>query len=174
MLAILESKKAKDDESIPNNNKDLNLDQILVEVFPQDSSSSTTHAQDIFIEINKAEPVKLVDMPGVAKSGDRRIINEAATFLEEQYSDMFKPSQRCRPPHLNVDNLRDAIFASGLLKRHKIKSKTSLLKWILQKNDELAMKYAKEGSTSEVNETALKKAKKYDFYLGLDMTWLNV
>jgi hypothetical protein len=43
----------------------LNLNQILVEVFP--STSSDDHAQDIFTEINKAEPVKLVDMPGVAK-----------------------------------------------------------------------------------------------------------
>jgi len=43
----------------------LNLNQILVEVFP--STSSDDHAQDIFTIINKAEPVKLVDMPGVAK-----------------------------------------------------------------------------------------------------------
>ena len=165
---------------IPHNNNDnLNfLDQILVEVFPQTPSSSATHAQDIFIEINKAEPVKLVDMPGVAtRSTDRQVIHDVAIHLEEKYPEMFKPSQRYRAPHLNVDNLReDAIFASGLLKKHKIKSKTALVKWILARNEVLAVKHdndnddKKEGGTPNAG---VVKARKYDFYLGLDSSELN-
>ena len=197
MLAILESakNKKKNDASTNNNNtnSDLDLDQILVEVFTQNPSSSTTHARDIFVEINKAEPVKLVDMPGVAKGADRRIINDAATQLEERFPHMFKASQRCHSPHLNIDNLRDAIFASGLLNKYKITTKTALLKLMLQKNDEMAEKYAGKDKpvttiptdTDEVKltkgalakerkfQSALAKAKKFNFYLGLDSSWLQ-
>lgn len=170
MLALLQEKK-KDDANIH-----LNLNQILVEVFPQSSSSSScsvkdSHAQDIFTEINKAEPVKLVDMPGVAKVSDRRIINEASSMLQEAYPEMFKPSQRCRSPHLNVDNLRDAIFAAGILSRHNLKSHRALLSWIMQQNEELSSIYQDE-CPPNINTTALKKAKKYGFYLGLDSAWL--
>ncbi len=172
MLAILESKKTNEN-STTSSNQELNLDQIMVEVFPQKATSSPTHAQDIFIEINKAEPVKLVDMPGVAKTTDRRIINDAATYLEETYPEMFKPSQRCRAPHLNVDNLRDAIFASDILKKGQMKTKTTLIKWILQKNDEMRIKYAEDEVILSTNQVALEKAKEFDFYLGLDMTWLH-
>jgi hypothetical protein len=174
MLAILQAKASKNDHvdtHHSNNNKHLDLNNILVEVFPQTPTSLPTHAQDIFIEINKAEPVKLVDMPGVASSVDRRIINDTATYLEEQYPEMFKPSQRCRPPHLNIDNLRDAIFASGLLKKHKITSKTALLKWVTKHNGDMKKKFQKDETL--VNNTALEKARKFDFYLGLDLTWLN-
>jgi len=154
---------------------DFDLNQILVEVFPQSQSplASETHAQDIFTEINKAEPVKLVDMPGVAKVTERRIINEAAALLEEKFPDMFKPSQRCRAPHLNVDNLRDSIFAAGIIKRHNIKSQKALITWVLGKNKEMEEKFGKDTSnSSNVSATALKKAKEFDFYLGLDMAWL--
>ncbi len=191
MLAILDAKKAASASASASattsattsikedGNHQLNLDEILVEVFPQKPTSPPSHAQDLFVEINKAEPVKLVDMPGVAKKTDRKVINDAATYLSDTYPEMFKPSQRCRPPHLNIDNLRDAIFASGLLKKHNIKSKTALLKWILEKNAELGKKYAagseKGGgaSASGLNKTALEKARKFNFYLGLDMTWLH-
>jgi len=178
MLAILESEKNKanknNTETTTNNNNHLNLDQILVEVFPQYPSSSSTHAQDIFIEINKAEPVKLVDMPGVASNLDRRIISDAAMHLQDVYSEMFKPSQRCRSPHLNVDNLRDAIFAAEVLKKGQIKSKTALVKWMLQKNEEMKVKYSStSGNKEDTNKAALEKAKKFDFYLGMDLTWLH-
>lgn len=163
MLALLQE-KSKDSSHF-----DLNLNQILVEVFPQSASAKDTHAQDIFTEINKAEPVKLVDMPGVAKVSDRRIINEASSILQETYPEMFKPSQRCRSPHLNVDNLRDAIFAAGILHRNHIKSQKALVSWILEQNEELGKKYQNSNECpSNMNASALKKAKQYGFYLGLD------
>lgn len=191
MLAILESKnKRKIETNNEPTDQNLDLDRILVEVFPQNPSSSTTHAKDIFVEINKAEPVKLVDMPGVAKVADRRIINDAAMQLGEKFPDMFKASQRCHSPFVNIDNLRDAIFASGLLNKHKISTKTALLKWILLKNDELAEKYATQGDEPVTDagavkitkaalakertfQAALSKSKKFNFYLGLDSSWLH-
>ena len=148
----------------------LNLNQILVEVFP--STSSDDHAQDIFTIINKAEPVKLVDMPGVAKVQDRRIINDASSLIHETFPDMFKPSQRCRTPHLNVDNLRDAIFAAGIIKKHNLKTKNALLQWMLDKNEELGNRYRKDDSHPNVSESAMAKSKKFGFFLGLDAAWL--
>jgi|AntRauTorckE5430_2_1112549.scaffolds.fasta_scaffold00355_7 hypothetical protein len=150
----------------------LNLNQILVEVFPQTTSATDDHAQDIFTEINKAEPVKLVDMPGVAKVQDRRIINDASSALHDSFPEMFKPSQRCRAPHLNVDNLRDAIFAAGVIEKHGFKSKNALLKWMLEKNEEMGKKYRKEGLNPNVSTSALTKTKKFGFFLGLDSSWL--
>jgi len=150
----------------------LNLNRILVEVFPQSSSATDDHAKDIFTEINKAEPVKLVDMPGVAKVQDRRIINDASSIIHENFPDMFKPSQRCRPPHLNVDNLRDSIFAAGIIKKHNLKTKNALLQWMLEKNEELGNRYRKDDSHPNVSETAMAKAKKFGFFLGLDAAWL--
>ena len=158
-------------EKAPDGQAKLNFNQILVEVFPQSPSATDDHAQDIFTEINKAEPVKLVDMPGVAKIQHRRIINDASSDLHGNFPDMFKPSQRCRAPHLNVDNLRDAIFAAGIIEKHGFKSKNALLKWILEKNEEMGKKYRKEGSHSHP-QSALTKTKKFGFFLGLDSSWL--
>ena len=71
--------------------------------------------KSLFVEINKAEPVKLVDMPeGGASASENMILTEAAEELRRRYSAMFKPSQACRPPHLNVDNLRDEMHQASL------------------------------------------------------------
>ena len=66
MMTILQElieKKGNEEES-----NLLDLTQILVEVFPQSFSPHYTsedhHAKDIFTEINKAEPVAVLDLPG--------------------------------------------------------------------------------------------------------------
>lgn len=173
MMAILQEKKAQVDDSL------LDLDRILVEVFPNlDPESRPKHAEDIFVEINKAEPVKLVDLPGVAKGSERKIIDGAADSLRSKYPDMFKPSQRCRAPHLNLDNLRDALFASDVLKRHSIKSDKALLNWMEEKNMEMAARFADQGgngsktASKNVSKSALAKAESFQFFLGLDSSWL--
>jgi len=173
MMAILEDKKEQVDDSL------LDLDRILVEVFPNlDPESRPKHAEDIFVEINKAEPVKLVDLPGVAKGSERKIIDGAADSLRNKYPDMFKPSQRCRAPHLNLDNLRDALFASDVLKRHSIKSDKALLNWMEEKNMEMAARFAEQGAngsktaSKNVSKSSLAKAEKFQFFLGLDSSWL--
>ena len=57
-------------------NAGIDFDRILVEVFPQPAmktppspidDNDNNHAQEIFTEINKGEPVKLVDIPGTTK-----------------------------------------------------------------------------------------------------------
>mmetsp|Transcript_20022 Transcript_20022/g.23928 ORF Transcript_20022/g.23928 Transcript_20022/m.23928 type:complete len:111 (+) Transcript_20022:130-462(+) len=108
-------------------------------------------------------------MPGIAKLSDRRIIDGAASTILMTYPTMFKPSQKCRVPHLNVDNLRDAIFAAGVLKRHGIKSQKALVKWMMESNWKMEEKYRRGG---EGTGAAWDKARKHEFYLGLDSAWL--
>jgi hypothetical protein len=148
--------------------------KILVEVYPQpDDLDEAKHSKDIFLEVNKAEPVKLVDLPGVAKSSHRKIINETAQLIIEQYPAMFSHSQRCRVPHLNEDNLRDALFASKVIDRHSIRSSKQMIKWMMEQNDFMAEKFEKDADAKQlVSVNALKKADKHKFYLGLGMDWL--
>lgn len=147
------------------------LDRILVEVYPQGENSSNL-AQEIFLEINKAEPVKLVDMPGVAKGSDRKLLTEGANRLYEAFPKMFSPSQKCRAPHLNIDNLRDTLFAANVISRHGLKSAKALEDWMLTQNSLLADKIENdEAARKGISKAALEKALKNKFYLGLESTW---
>lgn len=172
----------------------LDLENILVEVFlPQQKSNNTdsvlndskkqqptAEEQDdkaiIFTEINKAEPIKLLDLPGVTNKKTRDVIDYAANHFYNAFPEMFSPSQKCRAPHLNLDNLRDALFASEVIKREKVGSGGELVKWMGKKNDELREMYTSgdgvDGGGKKVSQNALKKAKNHDFYLGLESTWL--
>ena len=164
MLKVLKDKVSDDD---------FNFERVLVEVFPsQIEHDEELQTKEIFLEVNKAEPVKLVDLPGVAKAKDRKIINEVAERLRNNFPDMFSESQRCRVPHLNVDNLRDALFASKIIEKHSLKTTKALEEWIMERNDLLATEFQEETSRNSVSLNALKKAEKFQFYLGLDSGWL--
>lgn len=162
MMTILQEK---------DNNSSM-FDNVLVEVYPQTSDHGDSHAEDIFTEVNKAEPVRLVDMPGVAKAVERNTLTDGVNRLQEAFPDMFSASSRCRAPHLNNDNLRDALFKAEVLTRHAIKSAKALESWLLRENDKLAEKY-KSGDVKGVSKAALNKAQASGFYLGLESSWLN-
>ena len=164
MLKVLQEK----DQAITSS---FDFDQVLVEVFPQQDQSDATQAQELFLEVNKAEPVKLVDLPGIAKKSHRNVISDGATRLADAFPDMFSPSQRCRVPHLNVDNLRDALFAANVIQRHKLRSPKALLDWMMDQNQKLAVKFQDEEAMATVSAAALKKAVQHGFYLGLDSSW---
>ena len=66
--------------------------------------------QELFTEINKAEPLKLVDMPDATTMYHRTMLQSVASQLAKEYKPMFKATSRCRAPHTNVDNLRDELF----------------------------------------------------------------
>ena len=98
MMKVLQERKSP---------AEFDFDNILVEVYRRsgemgDESQTIDYAQEIFTEVNKAEPVKLVDMPGVAKSSHRNIINDGASRLQERFPEMFSDSQRCRPRKLTM------------------------------------------------------------------------
>ena len=169
MMKILAEKKTEG----------IDLDRVLVEVYPAppdgNEEESLEYASEIFAEINKAEPVKSVDI--FANKGDRKILVGGVEALKERYPDMFSPSLRCRPPNVNVDNLRDGIFANNILKDKGIKSPKALYDWLLQQNEALKKIYtdSTEHFPVKVNEKALQKANRHGFYLGIDPTygWLS-
>lgn len=160
-------KEAKDTGNI-------DFSRILVEVYSEVTCQGETNAKDLFLEVNKAEPVKLVDMPGVASQKDRKIITGGVDRIQNKYDKMFSASQKCQKPHVNIDNLRDAIFAAQVISRHSIKSDSAMEKWLLTQNDLMAKKYREdEQARSLVPKTALAKAEKFGFFLGLDAHWYN-
>jgi hypothetical protein len=167
MMSVLESRYG------------IKLDKVLVEVYTPirtvDDNDSVAHEAAIFEEINKAEPVKLVDMPGILKAKDRSTLNGGVERLSERFApEMFSTSSRCRAPHLNLDLMRDAIFAANVIERHQLKSAKALEEWLLEQNQRLKTKFTKdEAARRGVSKQALAKAQKYDLYLGLDSSWYH-
>ena len=148
------------------------FDRILVEVYPQkEGMDEMEHAQEFFSEVNKAQPVRLLDLPGMAKPSHLNMINGAAKSIKDSYPEMFSESNRCRPPHLNEDNLRDAIFAAGVIERHSLKTPKQLQDWIITQNEIMQAKLQDEEAQQKVNAKAFEKAVKFGFYLGLGNDW---
>lgn len=170
MLKILSEKKGVKDS--------FDFEKILVEVYSQpDNVGADEYATKIFEEINKAQPANLIDLPGAVKAEDLEIINTAVATISEQYPDMFKPSTKCRRPHLNIDNVRNDLFLNQVLERNEIKSAKDLEVWILSRNDDMKKKYEKDEEARKKVEgkggAAFKKAQQYEFFLGLDNAWYN-
>lgn len=154
------------------NPQGFDFEHILVEVYPQlEGMDETEHAQEFFSEVNKAQPVRFLDLPGMASASHLKMINGAAKTIKENFPDMFSESQRCRPPHLNEDNLRDAIFAAGVIDRHSFKSPKQLQDWIMSQNEIMQAKLQDEEAQQKVNAKALEKAVQFGFYLGLGNDW---
>eukprot|EP00980_Cylindrotheca_fusiformis_P023135 scaffold10187_cov195-Cylindrotheca_fusiformis.AAC.3 len=155
------------------NPDNFDFDRILVEVYPQpDGMDQDAHAAEIFVEVNKALPVKQVDQPGV-KASDKKIIDESATILKDRFPEMFSESANCRKPHLNLDNLRESLFISNIIDRHSISTTKQMKDWILRQNEAMKSKFQVKSNQEFVPANALKKAQKYDFYLGLGADWLD-
>jgi hypothetical protein len=92
----------------------------------------------MFKDINKSEPVKEVDLPDAPISKENReMLVSAVSALESQFKEFFKSSMKCRPPHLNADNLREALFHANVLERHDLRNDDELLAWMLEQNAEL-------------------------------------
>ena len=165
------------------------LRSILVEVYPGMTDDLT---KKLFVEINKSEPVKLVDLPDLgAKEDEQRLLTFTADKLQRAFPDMFKASSSCRAPHMNVDNLRDDLHQARVV--HRVASvrdagaaagdptgKTAAAEaseamhcWTLALNDSLgAAGPAELRALSRVRsqgafDKGLAKARQFGFYLGL-------
>ena len=150
------------------------LQGILVDVRP---STSDDDAKKLFAEINLSEPVPLVDLPTEDGASDdlRQRLDQAAEALATKWPAMFRPSRSCRPPHLNIDLLRDELFRSGCV------PDGDLAAWLLAQNDALGARDDKWWASSSVRcraasksarANALAKARDAGFYLGLTWDWL--
>lgn len=66
---------------------------------------------------------------GGAGAEEESIITAAAEQLCERFPAMFKPSTNCRPPHLNVDVLRNEMHKAGLVQRLGMHTGDELVTW---------------------------------------------
>jgi len=152
------------------------MTEILVEVYP---ALDEQKAAEVFTEINKAEPCKLIDLPqSKVPANTKKIIDGAADKLRRRFSGMFKPSSACRTPHMNIDNLRDELFQSGVASKKGFTTADELLNWMVAKNDALCNLADSEWkprrrTRAKMLPKALEKAKQQQFYLGLEWDWLN-
>jgi hypothetical protein len=156
--------------------------KVVVDVFVTESDEQVTA---LFKEINSAEPIRLIDMPGEGASEQTKELLDAATDqLAEEFSEMFKPSLRCKPPHVNVDIFRDDVYQSEIITRKNIQTAKGLIDYIASVNEKLAERSEEDweqllilhGSfktKGKAMEQAIKKAKTNKFYLGLDNSWLG-
>ena len=111
------------------------------------------------------------------------VLDEAVDGLAASYPDMFKPSSRCKPPHLNADVLRDDLFQSEFLSRHDVRSAEDLRRLLDSVNQALGQQHEQaaqqkpkpqDGAAglSKSAAAASKKAAENGFYLGLDKAWM--
>lgn len=109
------------------------------------------------------------------------ILNEAAEELRRRYPSMFKPSSRCRPPHVNIDVLRDDMYQAEFIQRNaaRIRSAADCVEFLTSINKELgaaiAAQYNDPKQTADLQKAtlnAMKKAILFEFYLGLNKSWM--
>jgi hypothetical protein len=101
------------------------------------------------------------------------VIDEAVDAISAKYEDMFKPSQSCRPPHVNIDVLRDEIYQSGFALRKGVKSAAELIDAIEKANAAVGAHFAHPDAQATIkNKAVLEKAIKYRFFLGLEKGWM--
>ena len=151
---------------------------VLVEVYA--AMDQDTDISELFVEINKAEPVLSIDLPlpefGGATVTHNAILSGAAELLQHKYPTMFKESHNCRTPHMNVDKLRDELHKSGLIEKLKFEQPEQLFAWLEQQNEAL-LKHDDsrfvDDKSSAARAKALAKARQHAFMLGMDWNWLE-
>lgn len=102
------------------------------------------------------------------------VLNSTTDALCAKYPAMFKPSSRCKPPHLNADVFRDELFQSGFLHRHSQHtiSQEGLLRLLDFVNMSLGSSLNSVELVGKSVLQAQRKATEHSFFLGLDKSWL--
>lgn len=102
-------------------------DRVLVEVFPDVDDKK---AVDLFMEINSAQPIRFVDLPGVTTPDVKWMLEGAVQRLKEAHPTMFSDSARCKMPNVNLDNLREELFAAEVTTRFNITAEKDFVSWL--------------------------------------------
>ena len=150
-------------------------------------SSSNTNSTIVSSTMEKAASAESVELAKEAANTNVAvelsqeelvsILDSAADRLAAHYPEMFKPSSRCKPPHLNADVLRDDLFQSDFLPRHDVRSAEDLLALLDRVNASIKLQLS-QGGVAETPQSksqqaaAKKKAAEFDFFLGLDKAWM--
>ena len=111
------------------------------------------------------------------------MIDAACAALQEAHPEMFKPSKACKPPHLNIDRLREELFESEMLQAPDmgsgsgVRSSQELLVRILGVNEQLRLRTDAEWVEQTRGrgrqwQAALSKARQHGLFIGMDKMWL--
>ena len=158
-------------------------DEVLVEVFPDVSDEK---AAELFTEINAAQPIRFVDMPGVVPPEMKWALEGAAGTLKAQYPAMFSESVRCKIPNVNLDVLREQLHEAEVARRFSLRTERDFLDWMSAENARLGARAEKQwlrlrpkrgrgsAGSKEAYLKALAKAREHGFFLGMCETWLDV
>mmetsp|Transcript_21562 Transcript_21562/g.51910 ORF Transcript_21562/g.51910 Transcript_21562/m.51910 type:complete len:376 (-) Transcript_21562:287-1414(-) len=154
----------------------LEMQTVLVEVHPYTDEKAIS---ELFVEINKAEPVLNVDLPvdDIGATVDHNtILSGAADALQGKFPAMFKDSHKYMVPHLNVDVLRDKLHQADVIASRKFESEEALVTWLLAENTKMGEKgdaFWTEEKAGPARIKAVAKARKNGFWLGMDWSWLE-
>lgn len=158
-------------------------DEVLVEVFPDVSDEK---AAALFTEINAAQPIRFVDMPGVVAPEMKWALEGAASALKAAYPAMFSESTRCKIPNVNLDVLREQLHEAEVASRFGLKTEADFVAWMAAENARLGDRTEKQwvrmrpkrgrgsAGSKEAYLKALAKAREHGFFLGMCETWLDV
>ena len=158
-------------------------DEVLVEVFPEVCDQK---ASELFTEINQAQPIRFIDMPGVMDPGMKWALEGAAQHFASKYPAMFSNSVRCKLPNLNLDLFRETLHEAEVGSRFNLANEADFITWMSAENEKLSNRSEKEwikrrpkrgkGSTGSKLQyvKALQKAKEHGFFLGMTDVWLDV
>jgi len=145
-----------------------NIDmEILIEVYPVESEEQI---KSLFLELNKAEMVQEIDLPNRIAPQKKIIVDEACSSIRQQNPTMFG-NERCRPPNIHEQTLRNDLFQSGVLEIGNIQDSESLVELIEKCNEILAELPDSEWSIQL--QRNLPKAKRSSFFLGLTKSWIH-
>ena len=140
---------------------------LLVEVYPV---CSAMQVKQLYLAVNKAESVQEIDLPDAIAPARKKFIDQTVETLARRRPQMFKPSSRCRPPHIHKDTLRNKLFIHAATER--IESAAELTEMILELNSRLGL-LSKKHWPPRVHK-AIDKAKANHCFLGLDeFNWLD-
>ena len=112
------------------------------------------------------------------------ILDSTIEDLSSKFFEMFKPSLRCKPPHLHEAIFRDDIFQSEVITRRGLKSADDLSELIKLSNEEYGKRSDDEWENillaskmfkvrGKPMSEAIKKARVNKFFLGLDNSWMH-
>ena len=102
----------------------------------------------------------------------KAFIDDGVAALLRRWPEMFKPSERCRPPHLHRDTLRNKLFQAHAT--HAATSADDLVAMVTRVNEALKARPA-SAWPDRLRGKPLQKAKAHGCFLGLaEYSWLNM
>ena len=145
--------------------------ELVLEVYPV---SSEAEVKSLYLEVNKGEMVKEIDLPDQLAPDLKAHIDNAvaAVMARDGWRNMFKPSERCRAPHLHRDTLRNRLFQGRAARG--IASADELVAMILRVNEQLKVRPSASWPERSRGKP-LEKAKGHGCFLGLDdYAWIDL